>query len=105
MTLITHNDDVINLTLSVGKEMTLPGRGLFASFPKLRVTKVVKDGKITSTDFWPTTGSLPSTRHSKTIRYINLDWNGTKAKIEYDDSSKLIKVLEGNVDSVTIEIR
>lgn len=104
MTILSQTDSALTLVMKPGTEMLVPGRGLFASFPKLRVTKVITGDKHTSTDFWPTAGSLPSTRHSKTIRYINLDWNGVTVKIEYDDTSKLIKVLEGNVDSVVIEI-
>lgn len=104
MTIITESDDKINLVMKPGTEMLVPGRGLFASFPKLRVTEVVKDNKKINTEYWPSSGSLPSNTHERTIRLINLYWNGVDVKIEYDDSSKLIKVLEGNVDSVKIEI-
>ena len=101
---LSQNNDKINLVIKTGNEMLVPDRGLFASFPKLRVIEVGKDNKPISTEYWPSAGSLPSNTHQKTVRLINLNWNGVNAKIEYDDSSKLIKVLEGNVDYVKIEI-
>lgn len=92
------------LTLKVGEEVKVPDRGPFANFPKLRVTKVVKEGKELSTEYWPTNGSMPSNLHTKTIRLLNLHWNGVIAQGEYDDSSKLLKITKGNVESVTVEI-
>lgn len=104
MTLQTHIPDSFTLTLKPNSEAVLPPRGAFASLPKFRVISVVKDGKIISTEYWPTNGSLPSTKSSKHVRLINLNWNDVKVNAEYDDTSKVIKVLKGNVDSITIEV-
>ena len=97
--------EVHALTLKVGEEVKVPDRGPFASFPKLRVTGVTKDGVTHATEYWPTNNSIPSNLHTKTIRLLNLQWNGIVVQGEYDDSSKLVKITKGNVDSVTIEIR
>lgn len=94
----------ILIELKVGEEVKIPDRGAFASFPKLRVSKVVKDGIVRITEYWPGTGSIPSTLHQKTIRLLNLQWNGIVVQGEYDDSSKLLKITKGNTDSVTVEI-
>lgn len=99
-----ENKGPIFVTLKVGGEMKCPARPLFSSFPRFRVVELIKDGKRIDTQFWPTAGSLPGTRHNKTIRYININWNGCEVKAEYDDVTKLIKVTSGNVDSVRIEV-
>lgn len=105
MTLVSNTDDIIKVTMKVNDEMKLPGRGLFSKFPSLRITKILSGETWTNTEYWPTNCSLPSTKHPKTIRLINLNWNGVEAKVEYDDSSKMIKVMDCNVESITIEIK
>lgn len=99
------NNDVITLTLKVGNEMKMPSRGLFCSFPFLTLTKVYLDGKWVSTEFMPSANSVPNTRHPKTIRQIHFNWKEMNVKIEYDDITKMVKVLEGNVDTVTIRVK
>lgn len=105
MTLLNNADDTIKVTMKPNSEMTIPSRGPFSGFPRLRIIKILSGGTWTSTEYWPTNDSRPSTRHPKTIRLINLNWVGVEAKVEYDDTSKLIKVLDCNVESITIEIK
>ncbi|AEV89514.1 hypothetical protein OBP_077 [Pseudomonas phage OBP] len=104
MTLLDNQNDTITVTMKMDSEMKMPGRGPFAGFPKLRIVGVIEGDKNTATDFWPTAESIPSTRHPKTIRLINLNWQKKTARVEYDDTSKIIKVFGGNVDSVVIKI-
>lgn len=98
-------DDTQLYIMKVGEETKVEARSPFSAFPSLHVVKVVKDGLHVDTSFFPTAASLPSTKHPNTIRLLNLNWNGYSVKAEYDDSSKLLKVLSGNVDSVTIRIK
>lgn len=102
---MSQTEEKITLTVKLGEEVKVPSRGPFSSFPKLRVVGVTRYGQEFKTEYWPTTGSLPSNIHSKTVRLINLEWNGTRAKLEYDDTSKNIKFLSGNVESVNVEIK
>lgn len=76
----------------------------FHGVPSFIVAKVVMTKLPVGTDFYPGCKSIPSTRHPNTIRLINLDWNGVKVSAEYDHSSKMLKVLSANVDSVTIKV-
>lgn len=94
----------IELTLKVGEQVVIPDRGAFASFPKIRIVEITKDGKSTSTRYWPTNGGIPSTLHTLHIRLLNLQWNGVVVQGEYDDTSKVLKITKGNVDSVTVGI-
>lgn len=96
-------EDVV-LVIKLGDSAMMPRREVFSHFPVLRVIKVVKDGIPISTEFFPGAQSLPSTTHQKTIRLINLNWNGIVVKGEYDSTTKLVKVTGGNVDSVTIKV-
>lgn len=105
MALLAHTSNGDQVMLPVNGEMVIPPRDPSSPLPKLTVIAVVRDKQTTNTVFWPAAGSVPSTRHPKTIRFINLDWDGVKVKVEYDDSSKVLKVLSGNVDSVVIGIR
>lgn len=105
MTLLNNADDTIKVTMKANSEMRMPGRGLFSSFPCLRIIKILSGETWTNTEYWPTNCSLPSTQHPKTIRLINLNWNGVEAKVEYGDTSKMIKVMDCNVESITIEIK
>lgn len=99
-----ENNGPIYVIIKVGGEMKIPARPLFSSFPKFRIVEICKDNKTTNTSYWPNAGSLPSTHSPKHIRLINLDWNKVQVKMEYDETSKMIKVLSGNVDSVKIRI-
>lgn len=76
----------------------------FSHFPNFRIIGVIKDGKEISTEYWPTNTSMPSTKHRETIRLLNLGWNGVKVKAEYDSTSKMIKVFDGNVDSIILRV-
>lgn len=76
----------------------------FSGTPSFIVTKVVMTKLPVGTEFYPGCKSIPSTRHPKTIRLINLDWAGVKVFAEYDHSSKMLKVISANVDSVTIKV-
>lgn len=94
----------VTLLIKMGESTQMPRREAFSHFPLLRVIKVVKDGIPVSTEFFPGAQSVPSTIHQKTIRLINLNWNGIMVKAEYDSTTKLVKVTGGNVDSVTIKV-
>lgn len=96
-------EDVL-LLIKMGESVQMPRREVFSHFPSLRIIKVVKDGIPIGTEYYPGAQSLPSTTHQKTIRLINLNWNGIKVNAEYDSTSKLVKVISGNVDSVTIKV-
>lgn len=104
MSIVSQTEDSYAVQLDVGKEFKLPPREPFSHFPRFRLLTVVKDRRYSDSRFWPGSQSKPSTRHPKTIRFIQTDWNGAKVKIDYDDTSKVLKFVEGNVDTVIVEV-
>lgn len=105
MTLINPTDDAIRLVMKPGDSMKMPCRGVFSKFPKLRIVSITQGGKVVDATYYPNSGSIPSTRHSETVRLINLDWLNIKVNVEYSSTTGLVKVINGNVESVTIEIK
>jgi hypothetical protein len=87
-----------------GTELEIPRRHPFSKFPFIRIVKVVKDGKESNTEYWPSNSGQPSNRHTKTIRLFDMNWKGIQVKGEYNDITKIFKLDNGDFDSVTIEI-
>lgn len=96
-------EDIV-LLIKMGESVQMPRREVFSHFPVLRVIKVVKDGVPIGTEFFPGAQSVPSTRHPKTIRLVNLNWNGVDVRVLYDSTSKQVSLVSGNVDSVSIRV-
>lgn len=77
----------------------------FSNFPSFTIAKVLMGKLPVGTEYFPGAKSIPSTRHPATIRLLNMSWNGIKVMAEYDHTSKLLKVISANVDSVTIKVK
>ena len=99
-----YNDPNI-VTLRVGTEVEAPYRGVFVSFPYLTLMSVEVEGKWINTEYMPGANSVPSTRHPKTIRQIHFNWKKMYVEIEYDDITKKIKAIRGNVTSVVVRVK
>ncbi|QBZ70600.1 hypothetical protein pETSU_019 [Edwardsiella phage pEt-SU] len=77
----------------------------FSGFPSFTITNVLMNKLPVGTEYFPGAKSIPSTRHPTTIRLLNMSWNNIKVMAEYDHSSKMLKVISANVDSVTIKVK